>query len=80
MELPLHEAVCRQLTFSDTPLLAADSDNDAQEEDFPTTALNDPVWSEEPIPDRQICIHMAPDNSATGYFFPITHPTTGAHL
>ena len=31
------------LTTSDTPLLAADSDNDAEEEDFPVSALNDPV-------------------------------------
>ena len=70
VELPLHWAVCRWLAFSDTPLLAADSNNSAEEEDSPTAV----VWSEEPIPDRQICTHMALDNSGTGYFFQLPPP------
>ena len=49
VEFPLHQAVCRWLTVSDIPLLAADSDSNT-EEDFPTVALNDPVWYKEPIP------------------------------
>ena len=36
-----------------------DFDND--KEDFPTTRLDDPVWSEELIPDKQqLCIHQIP--------------------
>ena len=69
-----------QMMYSDTPLLAADSDNDAEDEDFPTAALNDPGWPKEPISVRQICIHMAPANLATGYFCQLLTPTTGDHL
>ena len=39
VELPLLWGVHRWLTFSDTPLLAADSNNDAEEEDVPTAAF-----------------------------------------
>ena len=42
-----------------------DSDND-EEEDFPRAVLDDPVWSEEPIPDRQhLCMHLIPCQSIT---------------
>ena len=44
-----------------------DSDND-EEDDFPTAELNDPVWSEEPTPNRQwLCIHLIPHQSITGH-------------
>ena len=43
VELPLHLTVHKWLNFSDTPLLAADSNSDAEEEDFPTATLNDLV-------------------------------------
>ena len=76
VEFPLHWAVCRWLPFSYMPLLAADYHSYTEEEDFPTAALNDLVWSEEPTPDRQLCIHMAQDNSATG----LPTPLHGAHL
>ena len=34
-------------------------DSDDEEEDFPTPELDDPAWSEEPIPNRQqLCIHQ----------------------
>ena len=68
MDLPLHGVVCRQLILSDTPPPAPDSNDDAEEADFPTAPLNDLVWSKETIPDRQLCIHMAIDNSGTSYF------------
>ena len=45
-----------------------------QEIDFPTAALHDLVQFKEPIPDRQMCIHTAPDNSATGYSFQLPNP------
>ena len=60
--------------MSDTPILAADSDSNMEEEDFPTSALSDPVWSKEPIPDRQLCIQMALDNSVTGLPTPLQGP------
>ena len=28
-----------------------------EEEDFPTAPLDDDVWLEEPVPDRNLCIH-----------------------
>ena len=31
--------------------------NEEEDEDFPTTPLDDDVWLEEPVPDRHICIH-----------------------
>ena len=50
--LPLYQVVGQQFTFCETPTSVMDSDDD-EEEDFPTVELNDQVWSEEPIPDRQ---------------------------
>ena len=51
-----------------------DSDDD-EEEDFPTAELHEPVWSEEPIPNRQqLCIHHIPCHTirlATPYPQPI---------
>ena len=41
--------------------------NDSEEEDFLTAELDDPVWFEEPIPNRQwLWIHQAPCQSVTG--------------
>ena len=38
------------------------------EEDFPTAELDDSVWSEEPVPNRQwLCIHLIPHSSITGH-------------
>ena len=28
-----------------------------EEEDFPTTSLDDDIWLEDPVPDRHLCIH-----------------------
>ena len=42
-----------------TSPLAVDSDDNEEEEDFPTGPLDDLVWSKEPIPERDLCIHMA---------------------
>ena len=56
-ELPFHQEVCRCLTFEETPPSEVDSGN---KEDFPTADLDDPVWSEKPIPNncQQLCIHL----------------------
>ena len=34
----------------------AEEDND-MEEHFPTVSLDDDFWMEEPVPERQLCIH-----------------------
>ena len=42
----------------DTP---SEIDSDDEKDDFPSAELDDPVWSEEPIPNRQqLCIHQIP--------------------
>ena len=56
-EPPPHHAVHRHLNFNDSPLPAVHS-NDDVEEDFPTAPLDDSAWSEEPIADRDFCIHI----------------------
>ena len=52
-------------------LPAVDPDDYKEEEDFPIASLDDLVWSEEPIPDRYLCIHMVLRKSETGYPFQI---------
>ena len=37
-----------------------DPDENEEEKDFPTAPQDKLVWSEEPIPERDLCIHMAP--------------------
>ena len=41
--------------------------DDEKEECFPTALLDDEVWSEVPIPERLLCIHMAPGKSEASY-------------
>ena len=42
--------------------------SDHEEQDFPIAEFNDSVWSEEPVPDRQLlCIHLIPCSSITGH-------------
>ena len=47
-------------------------DSENEEEDFPTAELDDPVWSEEPVPNRwqQLCIHQIPYHTPR----PVTQP------
>ena len=52
--------VHRHLNFNESlPLVVDPSDDDEEEEDFPTAPLDDLVWSEEPIPARHVCIYRA---------------------
>ena len=44
-----------------------DPNDDEEEEDFPTAPLDDLVWSKEPIPERDLCIHMAPGRPEASY-------------
>ena len=50
-----------------------DFDDDV-EENFPTAPIDGLVWSDKPIPDRDICTYMAPDTSETSYPFQISMP------
>ena len=56
-ELPLCQAVCWQLTLSETKSSEVTDDN--KEEDFPTAELNDPVWPEVTIlKEQQLYTHQ----------------------
>ena len=66
MKFFLHQAVHNHLNFNESLLAAVDFD-DNDEVHFPTAPLDDPVWSEEPIPDRDLCIHMALRKSEISY-------------
>ena len=37
-----------------------EDDTNSTEEYFPTALLDDEVWSEDPIPNRQLCIQETP--------------------
>ena len=58
--LPFWEVVCQCITFEKIPLPTEEDFED--EEDLPTTDLDDPVWSQEPVSDNQeyLCIHEIP--------------------
>ena len=60
--------VCKHLNFDDMcqPVIQY-NDNDEKDKYFPTTPLDDMVWSEEPIPERDLCINMDPGNSQASY-------------
>ena len=71
----ISQAVYQQLTFSETPPSVMDSHEEV-EQDFPVAELEDPVWLEQPIPNRQwLCIHQIQHWSITGHT-PV--PTTPA--
>ena len=45
-------------------------------EHFPTAPLDDEVWSEDPIPDRQLCIHERPHEPNHQCSYPCPYSTT----
>ena len=49
------------------PTIMECDDEDEGEEYFPTAPLDDEVWLEEPIPERDLCIHMAQGESESNY-------------
>ena len=51
--------VCQCLTFEEVPPL---TEEDSKDENLPTPDLDDPVWSEELVPDSwaYMCIHEVP--------------------
>ena len=49
------------------PTVMEYDDEDEEVEYIPTPPLGDEVWLEEPIPERELCIHMAPRRPETRY-------------
>ena len=49
---------CPNFNDMPPPIMEYD-DKDEDEEYFSTAPLDDDVWSEQPIPERDLCIHMA---------------------
>ena len=45
-------------------------------ENFQTVPLDDDVWSEDPIPDRCLCIHDTPDESNHQYSYSCPYRST----
>ena len=48
----------------------------SSKEHFPTAPLDDEVWSEDPIPDRQLCIHETPYEPNQQCSYPCLYSTT----
>ena len=42
-------------------------DKNEEEEYFPTAPLDDELWLKEPVPEMDLCIHLAPGKSETNY-------------
>ena len=59
-ELLLQQMTYRCLSFGDAPPPAVDpnDDEDAEEEHLFAAPLDDSEWSEKPIPERDLCIHI----------------------
>ena len=87
LESPLHQVAYRWLNFKCSLPPTVYSDNGV-EKSFHTAPLDDLLWSKEPIPERYLWIHMAPDKPETSYPSqismalqePINEPVTWAEL
>ena len=57
---PFYRLAQKYLHFDDMPSSSMECDDEDEDEVyFPTSPLDDEVWSKEPIPDRDLCTHMA---------------------
>ena len=56
--------------------VAWDDDTTSTEEHFPTAPLDDEIWLEDPIPDRQLCIQKAPHEPNHQCSYPCPYSTT----
>ena len=52
-----------------------EDDLTSSEENFPTAPLNDKVWSEDLIPERQLCIHETPQEPNHQCSYPCPYST-----
>ena len=68
IEPPLQQMTHRCLSFRHAPPPVVDHDDEEEEEEyFPTAPLDDLVWSEEPVLERALYIHMAPKRPEASY-------------
>ena len=80
---PVHHNPCHLLTSTTDQFLtdAWDEDSTSTKEHFPTVPLKDDVWTKDPIPDRQLCIHETPQpNNQCPYPCPYTNLSFGMNL
>ena len=52
----------------------------SSEENFPTAPLDDLVWSEDPIPDRHLCIHETPHEPNHQCSYPCPYRKTTSRM
>ena len=52
------------------------NDTTSSKENFSTVPFNDDVWSENPIPDRHLCIHETPDEPNHQCSYPCPYRST----
>ena len=62
--------------YTDFNNVAWDNDTPSTEDHFPTAPLDDEVWSEDPIPDRLLCIHERPHEPNLKCSYPCPYGTT----
>ena len=56
--------------------VAWDDDLPSTEEHFPTAPLENDIWSEDPIPERLLCIHERPHESNLQFSYSCSYNTT----
>ena len=66
--------------FTDVNGVAWDYEITFSEENFPTAPLDDEVWSEDPILDRQLCIHETPHKPNHQCSYPCPYSTTSFRI
>ena len=85
---PEHHNLCHDLTptsntkqfFTDVDSVSWNDDTTSSKENFPTAPLEDVVWSEDPIPDRQLCIHKTPHEHNHQCYYPYPYSTTAFRM
>ena len=76
---PMHHNLCHFLTTTPTTeqsYIHFDDESTSTEEHFPTEPLDDEVWSEDPTPDRSLCIHDGPHRPNLQCSYPCPYITT----
>ena len=57
-----------------------EDDTTSTDEHFQTAPLDDEVWSEDPIPDRQLCIYKTPHEPNHHCSYPCLYNTTSFRI
>ena len=66
--------------FTDINGVAWDNDTPSSKEHFSTAPFDDDVWSEDPIPDRQLCIHETPHEPNHQCSYPCPYSTSSFRI